>query len=98
MDINDDLRTLEEKTGFRETGRSVEVARLCAAYAQAWLTEVQVLEFGRSAEGRPMLAVVACRGDPRDDREAQPLGAVVELSKKILKGGVRGRVVVDLGA
>jgi len=65
MDINDDLRTLAEKTGFRETGRSDEVARLCAAYAQAWLTEVQVLEFGRSAEGRPMLAVVACRGDPR---------------------------------
>jgi acrylyl-CoA reductase (NADPH) len=30
--------------------------------------------------------------------EVVPLGAVVELSKKILKGGVRGRVVVDLGA
>src|SRR6185437_3196947 len=30
--------------------------------------------------------------------ETVPLGAVVELSKKILKGGIRGRVVVDLGA
>jgi acrylyl-CoA reductase (NADPH) len=30
--------------------------------------------------------------------EVVPLGAVVELSKKILKGGIRGRVVVDLGA
>ena len=30
--------------------------------------------------------------------EVVPLGAVVELSKKILKGSVRGRVVVDLGA
>ncbi|HWG79402.1 MAG TPA: MDR family oxidoreductase [Stellaceae bacterium] len=30
--------------------------------------------------------------------ETVPLGAVVELSKKILKGGIRGRVVVDLSA
>jgi len=30
--------------------------------------------------------------------EIVPLGGVVELSKKILKGGIRGRVVVDLGA
>lgn len=30
--------------------------------------------------------------------EVVPLGGVVELSKKILKGGIRGRVVVDLGA
>ena len=30
--------------------------------------------------------------------EVVPLGAVVDLSKKILKGGIRGRVVVDLGA
>ena len=30
--------------------------------------------------------------------EVVPLGAVLDLGKKILKGGIRGRVVVDLGA
>ena len=30
--------------------------------------------------------------------EVVPLGAVAELGKKILKGGIRGRVVVDVGA
>lgn len=64
-DPADSLSTLAERTGFRETGRSDEVARLCAAYATAWPREVRVLDFGRSAEGRPMLALLACRGDPR---------------------------------
>src|SRR6266851_7013451 len=30
--------------------------------------------------------------------EVVPLGAVLELGKKILKGGIRGRVVVEVGA
>ena len=29
------LKTVAETSGFRKTGRSDEVARLCAAYAQA---------------------------------------------------------------
>ena len=65
MNINHDLLTVAERTAFRQSGRSDEVARLCAAHAQAWPKEVQVLEFGHSAEGRPMLALLACRGDPR---------------------------------
>src|SRR5467141_605880 len=61
----DDLLTVAEKSGFHRTGRTDEVAHLCAAYAKAWPQHVRVLEFGRSAEGRPMLALVVCRKDPR---------------------------------
>jgi hypothetical protein len=65
---NENLRrlvTVAEASAFRKTGRSDEVARLCAAYAETWPNDVRVLQFGRSAEGRPMLALLVCRGDPR---------------------------------
>src|SRR6267143_1078730 len=61
----DDLLTVAEKSGFHRTGRTDEVAHLCAAYAKAWPQQVRVLEFGRSAEGRAMLALLVCRKDPR---------------------------------
>src|SRR3989442_6454805 len=59
------LTTLAEQSGFARTGRTDEVTRLCAAFAQAWPKVVHTLEFGRSAEGRPMRALIACRADPR---------------------------------
>ena len=59
------LTTIAEESGFQRTGRSDEVTRLCAAFAAAWPRAVRRIEFGRSAEGRPMLALVACRTDPR---------------------------------
>jgi hypothetical protein len=65
MNDTDALLTIAEKSGFRKTGRTDEVARLCEAYAAAWPGEVRVLQFGRSAESRDMLALLVCRGDPR---------------------------------
>ncbi|HEY4040048.1 MAG TPA: M14 family metallopeptidase [Burkholderiaceae bacterium] len=65
MNDSDALSTIAEQSGFRRTGRTDEVARLCAAYAAAWPGEVRVLQFGRSAEGRDMLALLVCRGNPR---------------------------------
>ena len=59
------LITIAEQSGFRRTGRTDEVTRLCAAFAAAWPRAVRCLEFGRSAEGRTMRALVACRTDPR---------------------------------
>jgi hypothetical protein len=59
------LTTVSEESGFRRTGRTDEVTRLCAAFAAAWPRAVRSLEFGRSAEGRPMRALLACRTDPR---------------------------------
>ncbi|TLY54033.1 MAG: peptidase M14, partial [Gammaproteobacteria bacterium] len=57
------LTTVAEESGFRRTGRTDEVTRLCAAFAAAWPRAVRSLEFGRSAEGRPMRALIACRAD-----------------------------------
>src|SRR5207244_7452121 len=59
------LTTLAEQSGFARTGRTDEVTRLCGAFTQAWPKVVHTLEFGRSAEGRPMRALIACRADPR---------------------------------
>lgn len=59
------LTTAAEDSGFRTTGRAAEVERLCAAFALQWPDVVRCIEFGRSAEGRPMLALIASHSDPR---------------------------------
>jgi zinc carboxypeptidase len=59
------LTTVAEESGFARTGRSDEVTRLCAAFAAAWPRAVRSFEFGRSAEGRPMRALIASRADAR---------------------------------
>lgn len=59
------LITIAEESGFRRTGRSDEVARLCAAFAATWPHAVRSLAFGRSAQGRAMWALVASHVDPR---------------------------------
>jgi hypothetical protein len=59
------LTTAAEDSGFRTTGRADEVERLCAAFALQWPDVVRRIEFGRSAEGRPMLALIASHADPR---------------------------------
>jgi hypothetical protein len=58
------LITIAEESDFRRTGRTDEVTRLCAAFQAAWPRAVRSFEFGRSAEGRPMRALIACRTDP----------------------------------
>jgi len=59
------LTTVAEQSGFRETGRTDEVERLCAAFAREWPEAVRCIEFGRSAEGRRMLALLVSHADPR---------------------------------
>src|SRR6202034_4606406 len=59
------LTTIAEQSGFRATGRTDEVERLCEAFARGWPDTVRSLEFGRSAEGRPMLALLVSKADPR---------------------------------
>jgi hypothetical protein len=53
------LRTVAEQSGNQRTGRYDEVERLCPAYQQTWPSQVRCFEFGRTPEGRPMLALVA---------------------------------------
>lgn len=59
------LTTVAEQSGFRATGRTDEVVRLCEAFARQWPEAVRCIEFGRSAEGRPMLALLVSHADPR---------------------------------
>lgn len=53
------LSTHAERSKFRETGRYAEVLELCAAYAKAFPETARCDEFGRTPEGRPMVALVA---------------------------------------
>ena len=55
------LTTTAERSGFRTTGRYDEVVALCAAFQKAYPKAVRCVEFGRTPEGRPMLALVASR-------------------------------------
>lgn len=55
------VETVAEQSGFLRTGRYAEVARLRAAFAGAFPDAVRCTEFGRTPEGRPMLALVASR-------------------------------------
>ncbi len=66
------LDTVAERSGFRTTGRYEEVERLCRAYATTWPDAVRCTEFGRTPEGRPMLALIVSRSGaltPEDARE-----------------------------
>jgi len=70
----DELTTVAERSGFTRTGRYDEVERLCAAYAARWPVQVRCLEFGRTPENRPMLALVASGDgvlDPETARKRQ---------------------------
>ena len=59
------LTTVAEQSGFRATGRTDEVERLCEAFALQWPNAVRCIEFGRSAEGRRMLALLISLADPQ---------------------------------
>jgi hypothetical protein len=66
------LETVSERSGFRITGRYDEVERLCRAFASTWPDAVRCAEFGRTPEGRPMLALVISKTGaltPEDARE-----------------------------
>jgi hypothetical protein len=79
-----DLRTVGEQSGYVRTGRYDEVERLCAAYAARWPREVRCTEFGRTPEGRPMLALVASADGTLDPATAAARGRPVLL----FQGGI----------
>jgi hypothetical protein len=53
------LTTEAERSGNVRTGRYAEVEQLCPAFQQRWPGQVRCFEFGRTPEGRPMLALAA---------------------------------------
>jgi hypothetical protein len=52
------LMTVAELSDYKETGRLEEVERLSAEFARTWPDAVRSFEFGRSAEGRIMRALL----------------------------------------
>jgi murein tripeptide amidase MpaA len=59
--MNSQLITIAEQSGFTQTGRIDEVDRLCEALSTLWPEAVQAIEFGKSAAGRSMRALLVSR-------------------------------------
>ncbi len=57
------LSTQAERSQFAQTGRYEEVIRLCHDFQQTWPKAVRCVEFGKTPEGRPMLALIASLND-----------------------------------
>jgi len=87
-----DLVTLSEQSGFVRTGRYDEVQRLCADFQTAWPDNVRCVEFGRTPEGRPMLALVASGDGVLDARAARDRNRpVVFMQGGIHAGEIDGK-------
>lgn len=80
----DSLATLGELSGYTQTGRYDEVERLCRAFSARWPARVRCDEFGRTPEGRPMLALVVSSAGTLDPRVAHSRGLPVLL----FQGGI----------
>ncbi|MFC3375794.1 M14 family zinc carboxypeptidase [Rugamonas sp. CCM 8940] len=79
-----DLSTVAERSGFQHTGRYAEVEQLCARFQQAYPKAVRCFEFGRTPEGRPMLALAVSRTGALTPAQAKARGLPVLL----VQGGI----------
>lgn len=79
-----DLSTVSERSGFQATGRYDEVVKLCAAFEKAYPKAVKCIEFGRTPEDRPMLALVVNRNGVFTPQAAARAGLPVTL----IQGGI----------
>ncbi|MBP8098103.1 MAG: M14 family metallopeptidase [Arenimonas sp.] len=80
----DPLRTIAEQSGFTKTGRYDEVIALCASFQKAYPASVRCAQFGRSPEGRPMMALIASRTGALAAKQAHARGLPVTL----IQGGI----------
>jgi hypothetical protein len=81
------LQTVAERSGYLKTGRYDEVERLCPAYERIWPQQVRCFEFGRSPEGRPMLAMAVSRSGTLTSEEAARRGIPVLLLQAGIHAG-----------
>jgi hypothetical protein len=87
-----DLMTVAERSGFVRTGRFDEVQRLCADFQRARPDNVRCVEFGRSPEGRPLLALVASSDGVLDPATARARNRpVVFMQGGIHAGEIDGK-------
>jgi len=78
------LSTIAERSGFQNTGRYDEVVDLCARFQKAYPKQVRCFEFGRTPEGRPMLALAVSRTGALTAEQAKKRGVPVML----VQGGI----------
>jgi hypothetical protein len=78
------LTTISERSGFQTTGRYDEVVALCAQFQKAYPKQVRCFEFGRTPEGRPMLALAVTRTGALSAEQAKKKGVPVLL----VQGGI----------
>ena len=75
------LLTEAEKSGYRRTGRYDEVLRLCGDFQAASPGQVRCLTFGKTPEGRPMVALVVSADGaftPEDTRAKNRSALVIQ--------------------
>jgi hypothetical protein len=82
-----ELRTLAEQTKFVRTGRYAEVEQLCAAFVRAYPKHTRCFEFGRTPEGRPMLALAASADGKLDPAAVKAAGRPVVLAQGGIHAG-----------
>jgi len=87
-----ELTTVAEQSRFKRTGRFDEVERLCAAFQDKYPKSVRCVEFGRTPEGRRMLALIAS-GDATFDAAGnrEKRRAVVLMQGGIHAGEIDGK-------
>jgi hypothetical protein len=78
------LLTLAETSDFRRTGRIDEVERLCAAFSHRWPEAARTFEYGRSAQGRPLRALLVSRAGSLEAAELRGRGVPLLM----LQGGI----------
>jgi hypothetical protein len=83
-DVKSELRTIAELSDYRRTGRYDEVVRLCSTYQAAWPKQVRCFEFGRTPEGRAMLALAISADGVLDAKSSRKLNRPVLL----IQGGI----------
>jgi Zinc carboxypeptidase len=78
------LSTHAERSQFSQTGRYEEVIRLCHAFQKTWPKAVRCMEFGKTPEGRPMLALIASQSGALTPAAAQR----AKLPVVLVQGGI----------
>jgi len=78
------LQTTAEKTGFMKTGRFDEVIQLCNDFQKTYPNAVRCVEFGRTPENRPMLALVASRSGALNAKDAK----AKKIPVLLIQGGI----------
>jgi Zinc carboxypeptidase len=84
---DDGPKTVAELSGFLRTGRYAEVQQLCDAFARTWPEVASPFEFGRTPEGRPMLALLVTRTGVRGAEEAKSRGIPVLMLQGAIHPG-----------